>query len=286
MARAVIGYSDSENGHDKSPTIIPERFLQQYYRPSFQAAFDAGCATVMNAYTDINGLPMASSRQYLTDLLRDEMGFEGMVVTDWAEIKNQFSWHKVVDSYRGTAKVALQQTTIDMSMVPTNPNLFVWGEAVNELAAAGEVEEERLTVSAGRVLQLKKDLGLFADPMLDASRGLPVGTDADRRVALDMAADSLVLLRNEPVEIWGTKEDGTPASALPLPSVDSPGAPPPFLPPRRRGGARGRAALSAAGGGRREAGAVDRAVRGLAQAALTSSRDGGSARVLAGALQV
>ena len=126
---------------------------------------------------------------------------------------------------------------------------------MNELAAAGEVEEERLTVSAGRVLQLKKDLGLFADPMLDASRGLPVGTDADRRVALDMAADSLVLLRNAPVEIWGAKEDGTPASALPLPSADSPGAPPPFLPPLVAPPAwRGAGARGTQRGGRGQAG--------------------------------
>ena len=57
--------------------------LRRYFRPSFEAAFDAGCRTAMNAYTDINGEPMATSRRYLTELLRDEMGFDGMLVTDW-----------------------------------------------------------------------------------------------------------------------------------------------------------------------------------------------------------
>ena len=78
-AKHYIGYSNSENGHDRAPTVIPDRHLLEYFAPPFQAAFEAGAATVMNAYTEINGETMATSHKYLTELLRDEMGFEGMV---------------------------------------------------------------------------------------------------------------------------------------------------------------------------------------------------------------
>eukprot|EP01051_Picozoa_sp_SAG22_P018029 SAG22_NODE_2926_length_2100_cov_1.423288_1_plen_569_part_00 len=118
-AKHYIGYSNSENGHDRAPTVIPDRILQQYFRPSFQAAFDAGCATAMNAYTDINGEPMASSRKYLQEYIRDEMGWNGMLVTDWGEIRNQYDWHRVVATPDDAVKVSMEETSIDMSMVPT-----------------------------------------------------------------------------------------------------------------------------------------------------------------------
>ena len=72
-AKHYIGYSDSENGHDRAPTNIPDRHLLQYFVPPFAAAFEAGAKTVMNAYTEINGEPMASSAKYLKELLRDEL---------------------------------------------------------------------------------------------------------------------------------------------------------------------------------------------------------------------
>ena len=78
--------------------MIADVDLQNYYRPPFQAAVDSGVASAMNAYIEINGQPMASSSQYLTELLRDEMGFDGMLVTDWNEVRNQHSFHHVASS--------------------------------------------------------------------------------------------------------------------------------------------------------------------------------------------
>ena len=227
-AKHYIGYGNSENGHDRSPTVIPDRHLLEYFAPSFQAAFDAGCRTVMNAYTEINGQPMASSAKYLKELIRDEMGWNGMLVTDWSEIRNQHDWHKVAETHVDAIELAMTETTIDMSMVPNT--IRDWQEDglgpitsaatsfptdMAALTASGKVTEQRVNVAAGRVLQLKEDLGLLDDPMLDSSRSLipTVGQAEDRAVAGDIARESLTLLRNRFVE-W---EQGSRFPTLPLP---------------------------------------------------------------------
>ena len=72
----------------------------------------------MNAYTEINGEPMASSAKFLKELIRDEMGWNGMMVTDWSEIRNQHDWHKVAETPIDAVEISMRETTIDMSMVP------------------------------------------------------------------------------------------------------------------------------------------------------------------------
>lgn len=210
-AKHFIGYSNSENGHDRAPTVIPDRHLLEYFVPSFQAAFDAGVATVMNAYTEINGETMATSHKYLTELLRDVMGFSGMMVTDWGEIKNQFGFHHTAASEKEATKLAMTRTSIDMSMVPASPNVVEYGQDLRDMLADGTVREQHITVAAGRVLQLKKDLGLFDDPHLESALQLidTVGQEADRLVAKEIAKESLVLLKNDPI-------DGDGQLALPL----------------------------------------------------------------------
>ena len=152
-----------------------------------------------------------------TQLLRDELGWDGMLVTDWSEIRNQHDWHRVAATAADAVEMAMTETTIDMSMVPTT--LRDWqpdglGEITSAvtsfntdmaaLTAAGKVSQQRVDVAAGRVLQLKEELGLLDDPMLDAARALipTVGQPEDRAVATDIARESLVLLRNRMVR-WG-----------------------------------------------------------------------------------
>lgn len=238
-AKHYIGYSDSENGHDRAPTNIPDRHLLQYFVPPFAAAFEAGAKTVMNAYTEINGEPMASSAKYLKELLRDELRWDGMLVTDWSEIRNQHDWHRVAATHEDAVAMAMTETTIDMSMVPqTNranqpdgldgsPHSVItsavtsFNEDMKALTSAGKVSHQRVEVAAGRVLQLKEELGLLDDPMLDAARALipTVGQPSDREVAADMARESLVLLRNRKVQWESTGSGGAygEVPALPLP---------------------------------------------------------------------
>jgi beta-glucosidase len=108
-----LGYGDSRSGHDRTPSWIPERYVLEYHVPAFQAAVDAGIATAMASFGDINGDAVTSSRRYLVDLLREQMGFEGMMVTDWAEIKNLHTWHKVAKSQKDASRMVMEQTSVD-----------------------------------------------------------------------------------------------------------------------------------------------------------------------------
>jgi hypothetical protein len=146
------------------------------------------------------------------------MGWDGMLVTDWSEIRNQHSWHRVAETHEDAVEIAMTETTIDMSMVPDTirsghvDGMEDHGGSImsaatsfptdlTALATAGKVSGKRIDVAVGRVLQLKEDLGLLDDPMLDAARDLipTVGQDQDREVARAIARESLTLLRNEPV---------------------------------------------------------------------------------------
>jgi beta-glucosidase len=192
-----IAYSDPVNGHDRSPVMLPDRVLQQLYRPSFQAAIDAGVMTAMESYNEVGGIPMVSSKDYLQTLLRSpwRMNFTGMMVTDYQEILNLNYWHYVAASERDALELVLTDTSIDMSMIPFNEN-FV--DQLEELVKLEKVPESRIDASVRRVLELKNDLGLFEsfvpdiiDPLVDS-----VGSDSDWAASLQSARDSITLLKN------------------------------------------------------------------------------------------
>jgi len=90
-----IGYSNPASGRDRSPSWIPYRHLLQYYLPPFAAAIQAGVKTAMASFNDLNGLPVTSSSEYLSDLLRGVLGFNGVLVSDYNEIQNLVNWHQV-----------------------------------------------------------------------------------------------------------------------------------------------------------------------------------------------
>ena len=97
---------------------LPKRHLLQYYAPPFQAAVEAGVLSMMESYSEIDGVPMAANNDLLKKLLRNEMKFEGMMVTDWAEISNLHSFHHVAKSNEDAVWLSMNKTSIDMSMVP------------------------------------------------------------------------------------------------------------------------------------------------------------------------
>ena len=191
-----IGYGNSRTGQDRTTSWIPERQLLQYYVPPFQAVIDAGIATAMESYNDINGDPVVGSERYLRRLLRDEMGFEGMLVTDWREIKNLHDWHNAATSSYDAARIVLQRTSVDMSMTPSDTDFF---DEVVDLVRAGTIEEARIDESAVRVLALKESLGLLDNPLPDLESPYieTIGSEEDRAVALELARESIVLLENE-----------------------------------------------------------------------------------------
>lgn len=190
-----IAYSDPEDGKDRSPVQLPDRHLRQLYMPAFQAAIDAGVMTAMESYQEVGGVPMASSHEYLTKLIRDEMNFNGVLVTDYQEIENLYNWHKVADSVNNAIEMSISQTTIDMSMVPLDSS---FSDNLIDLVNSNKISMNRIDSSVLRILNLKNQLGLFSDPIpsIDDPLLATVGQDSDWNASLNSARESITLLKN------------------------------------------------------------------------------------------
>ncbi|KAF9934984.1 hypothetical protein FBU30_009407 [Linnemannia zychae] len=189
-----IGYSASRNGQDKSSAWIPDNYLMDYFVPSFQAAIDSGVATAMETYIDVNGQPVVGSHFYLTELLRHRMGFNGMLVTDWQELDRLFTEHRTVPILKDATLQCLKQTSVDMVMVPESESFSK--DAVN-LVQEGKLDKVRLVEGAARVLQLKKDLGLFDEPLSNPELLPLVGSGQDIEAARNAVRESITLLKNQ-----------------------------------------------------------------------------------------
>ena len=178
--------------------------------PPFAKAIDAGALTVMEGYHELNDVPVVASEALLQTLLRERLGFRGVLVTDWAEIKNLHAYHKVARSDEDAVLMSINSTSVDMSMVPTD-NTFP--RYLADLVRDGRIPEERVDLSAARILQLKKTLGLLSNPVppLDLPFVATVGSAADRAASRALASESIVLLKNEPraaggappLPLWG-----------------------------------------------------------------------------------
>ncbi|HYK47242.1 MAG TPA: glycoside hydrolase family 3 N-terminal domain-containing protein, partial [Parafilimonas sp.] len=112
-----LGYSAARTGKDRTPAYIPEIELREYYLPQFRAAVKAGASTIMINSGEINGVPVHASKYLLTDVLRKELGFEGLIVTDWEDIKRLHDRHFVASTPEQAVAMAIN-AGIDMSMVP------------------------------------------------------------------------------------------------------------------------------------------------------------------------
>ena len=112
-----LGYSASRTGKDRTPVYMPEIEMREYYLPQFQAAVKAGSSTIMVNSAEINGVPVHASKYLLTDVLRGQLGFQGLIVTDWEDIKRLYDRHNVASSPREAVAMAIN-AGIDMSMVP------------------------------------------------------------------------------------------------------------------------------------------------------------------------
>lgn len=189
-----LGYSTPWSGKDRTPAYIPERQLREIFLPPFQKSVDAGALSVMINSGEINGIPTHINKFILTDLLRSEMGFEGVAVTDWEDIKYLFSRHKVAESYKDAIKLAID-AGVDMSMVPLDLKFPI---LLKELVEEGEILEDRINLSVRRILTMKEKLGL-----LDSEGGFmpSLVTEDERNIAEELtliaAKECITLLKNE-----------------------------------------------------------------------------------------
>jgi len=188
-----LGYSVPRSGWDRTPVDLSMQTIHEFHRPSFQAAIDAGMKTMMLNSGEVNGIPVHASKELLTDLLREEMGFEGVIVTDWADIGKLYNFHKTARDYDEATLQAIE-AGIDMSMTPTS---LAFNESLLKLVNNGSVSEERLDESVRRILKLKFELGLFEHPYPSGESLDEIGSDSHKKLALNAAQESIVLLKND-----------------------------------------------------------------------------------------
>ena len=192
-AKHFLGYSMPLSGKDRTTAWIPDRELREYFLPSFRAAIHAGIRTVMVNSGDINGVPVHSSRELLTDLLRTELGFTGIVDSDWEDIVRLYAVHRVAASNRDAVKMAVM-AGIDMSMVPYD---FRFTDDLLALVHAGEVPLARIDEAVRRILRVKVELGLFENAEADPAMMANIGAPAFHAVSRRAADEAVTLLKND-----------------------------------------------------------------------------------------
>ena len=187
-----IGYGSSTTGKDRTPSIIPERVLRQYDLTIYQAAIKAGAKSIMISSGEINGTPVHASKHIITDILKNELGFEGVVVTDWQDIIYLHTRHKVAETNRDAVRISVM-AGIDMSMVPESYSFYT---DLLDLVAKGEVPMSRIDDAVSRILKMKFELNLFDAPVMKLKNYPKFGSQEFIDVAYNAAAESITLLKN------------------------------------------------------------------------------------------
>lgn len=189
-----IGHSLSQGGLNCGPIHLGMRELYDVLLPPFQAAIrDAGMATIMNSYPELDGEVIAASRAILTDLLRNELGFTGLVVSDYDAVIMLHNFHCVAENKALAGSLALK-AGIDVEL----PTVVCYGDALKDALASGDLDLETIDTAVRRHLQKKFELGLFETPYVDEGHVLEVfETSQQRDLACEIACQSMVLLKND-----------------------------------------------------------------------------------------
>ena len=186
-----VGYGAAEGGRDYNSTMISERSLRNTYFPAFKATAEAGAATLMTSFNEIDGIPSTGNRWLLKDVLRDEWGWDGMVVTDWNSAGEMIA-HGFSRDLKHTAEQAVN-AGVDMDMMS-----YGFIQYVEELVKEGKVSEKEIDRAVRNILKLKFELGLFDNPYVDET--LPAKVDyapEHLEAAKQTAVESAILLQNK-----------------------------------------------------------------------------------------
>jgi beta-glucosidase len=194
-AKHYAGYGETLGAWDASEAALTRRVLRQFFLAPFQRVVSAGVATVMAGYQAIDGTPCSANRWLLTEVLREEMGFAGFVVSDFDNLGNMVTKQFIAQSGK---EAAVRAITAGSDMAMATPAFF---DAAREAVADGAVGEEAIDACCRRVLRAKFQLGLFdSDWRYDATRAADVlGCPAHRDVARQAATEAVVLLKNRGV---------------------------------------------------------------------------------------
>ena len=192
-AKHYAGYSETQGGRDASEADTSRRKLRSYFLPPFERAARAGAMTFMTGYQSMDGVPSTANRWLLTDVLKNEWGFRGVLVTDWDNVGRLVHEQKVAATYADAAIMALRAGN---DIIMTTPQFY---EGAIEAVRSGRLAESEIDAPVRRLLALKFRMGLFENPRRpDLARAAVETARADHRAAnLDAARQSLVLLQND-----------------------------------------------------------------------------------------
>ena len=201
-AKHFVGYGASEGGMNWAPAHIPPRELREVYLHPFEAVVrEAGLASVMNGYHELDGVPCGASSELLTGILRDEWGFEGTVVADYFSVDQLHSYHRLARDQSAAAAMGLA-AGIDVELPATDCYAQPLSEAIDDQ----RLDEQVVDTAVERVLRQKFELGLFEDPYVDEDVAVTTTSTPEQvATALEIARRSIVLLADD-------------RSVLPLPS--------------------------------------------------------------------
>jgi len=189
-----VGYGFSEGGMNWAPAHIPERELREVFLLPFEAAVKkAKTASVMAAYHELDGIPCHGSKKLLTQILRNEWGFDGLVVSDYFGVNMLYEYHHVARDKGEAAKIALQ-AGVDIEL----PSRDCYGLPLKEAVQKGLVEEALIDEVVRRILRMKFLSGVFENPYVDVEKAAEVfDTPDQRKLAYKLAQQSIVLLKNQ-----------------------------------------------------------------------------------------
>lgn len=186
-------YGGVESGRDYNTVELSDHTLREFYLPSYKAGIDAGVGMVMTSFNTVNGIPASTNKWLMQDILRKEMGFDGVLISDFSAILETIAHGNSADE-KDAAKKAIE-AGVDIDMMTS-----VYAANLCKLVEEGEIKESLIDESAWRVLELKNKLGLFENPYKDADpekEKTIILCEDHRALAREAAGKSLVLLKNE-----------------------------------------------------------------------------------------
>ncbi|WP_340111427.1 beta-glucosidase BglX [Maribellus mangrovi] len=188
-AKHFVGYGMSEAGRDYNTTYIPEPLLRNVHLRPFKAAADAGVLTFMSAFNDLNGVPTSGNEFTLKHILRDEWGYKGMVVSDWASIEEMIA-HGFAADKKQAAEISVK-AGVDMEMAST-----CYADNLKQLIKEGVISEDLVDNHVANILRVKMEMGLFDKPYDNHVSTDTILAPSHLKVSRELARKSMVLLKN------------------------------------------------------------------------------------------
>ncbi|MBP7857093.1 MAG: glycoside hydrolase family 3 C-terminal domain-containing protein [Prevotella sp.] len=188
-----FAYGAPFSGKDRTPAYLSPQVLREKYFAPFKAAIQAGALTIMVNSASINGVPMHASYQYLTQWLKEDLNWDGMIVTDWADINNLYQRERVAKDKKDAIRMAIN-AGVDMSMDPYSVDFAI---LLKQLVQEGKVKQSRIDDAVSRILRVKYRLGLFDNPNTGGKGYEKFGSKEFAEKALRAAEEAEVLLKNE-----------------------------------------------------------------------------------------